>query len=251
MPDQRWKVLIADDEPIIRDGIKEAVDWSSRMMEVVAEAEDGEEALELALRHRVDVMLVDLNMPIIHGLALIEKIRESIPECRIVIITGHDEFRYAQEAIRLNVDDYILKPASPSQLNKVLKNVQSALELSRKQQEHLELASRQIVKNLSVLRERFCSDWIEGGLSEAEIEEQLRFLQLPPAPPNSVAVFRWADANQERSVISEKDRQLYLYAMDGCSASSCAIRRGFSSFAYGAKRPKRCRTTWNKRCEPI
>lgn len=213
-----WKVIIADDEPIIRDGIREAVDWKALGMEVVAEAEDGAEALELALRHKADVMLVDLNMPIMHGIVLIGYLREQLPHCRVVIITGHDEFRYAQEAIRLDVDDYILKPANPSQLNKVLKNVQSALETLREQEKHLELASRQIVRNLSILRERFCSDWLEGNVSEAEIEEQIRFLQLPPAAPDLIGVIRWAEAQQERPVISEKDRQLYLYAMENIIA---------------------------------
>lgn len=212
--ESKWKVIIADDEPIIRDGIREAVDWAALRMEVVAEAEDGEEALELALRHRADVLLVDLNMPIMHGIVLIGYIREQLPQCRVVIVTGHDEFRYAQEAIRLDVDDYILKPANPSQLNKVLKNVQTALEAAKQQEKHLELASRQIVKNLSILRERFCSEWIEGSLSEAEIEEQLRFLQLPAAAPRKIGVIRWAEAQQERPVISEKDRQLYLFAME-------------------------------------
>ena len=94
-----WKVVIADDEAIIRWGIRDAVDRAALGMEVAGEAEDGEEALELALKLEAEVLLVDLSMPIMNGLTLVKHIREQLPDCRVVIITGHDEFAYAQEAI--------------------------------------------------------------------------------------------------------------------------------------------------------
>ena len=115
-----YQVLIADDEPIIREGIRDAVDWEALGMEVVAEAEDGEEALELALSQPIDIMLVDMNMPFLDGIGLMKRMKEERPECRFVIITGHDEFAYAQEAIRLGVKDYILKPVNADHLIQVL-----------------------------------------------------------------------------------------------------------------------------------
>ena len=104
-----WKVLIADDESIIREGIRSSVPWDDLRLEVVGEAEDGEEALEMAVDKQANILLVDLSMPIMNGLALIRHLREQLPKCKIVIITGHDEFNYAYEAIKLEVDDYILK----------------------------------------------------------------------------------------------------------------------------------------------
>ena len=151
-----WKVIIADDEPIIREGIRDAVDWPSIGMTVEAEAEDGAEALELALLHQAHVMLVDLNMPIMSGLALIREVRAHLPDCRIVIITGHDEFGYAQQAISYGVDEYILKPANPRQLNEVLGRIGASLGQHYHQEMHLEQASRQIRRNIPLLRERFC-----------------------------------------------------------------------------------------------
>lgn len=73
---EKWKVLIADDEWIIRDGIISSVDWAAFNMEMVAEAEDGEEALELAVDHQVDVVLIDLNMPIMDGITAMKKIKQ-------------------------------------------------------------------------------------------------------------------------------------------------------------------------------
>ncbi len=211
---QKWKVLIADDEPIIREGIRDAVDWPSLGMEVAAEAEDGEEALELALHHRVHVLLVDLNMPIMNGIKLMKRIREELPSCRIVIITGHDEFAYAQEAIRLNVDDYILKPADPNQLRQVLDNVRRGLETAEKQLKHLEHASEQITKSLPLLRERFCLEWIEGNMAEEEVMEQLQFLQLPVYSPVQLGVIRWPEFFANQPLVKESDRQLFLFAIE-------------------------------------
>lgn len=210
----KWKVLIADDEPIIREGIRDSVNWESLDLVIAAEAEDGEEALELALEHSIDILLVDLNMPIMDGITLMKALKEKLPECKFIIITGHDEFSYAQEAIRLDVNDYILKPVNPEQLQQVLSNVREQLYASKQQKEHLSLASRQIKKNFPVLRERFGLEWIGGELSAEEIMEQLRFLNLPERCPDVLGVIRWPDLQVGPPINSEQDRQLFLFAIE-------------------------------------
>ncbi|MBU5445024.1 response regulator [Paenibacillus sp. MSJ-34] len=220
-----WKVLIADDEPIIREGIREAVDWPALGMEVIAEAEDGEEALELALAHEAHILLVDLNMPIMNGMTLMKRVRERLPGSKIVIITGHDEFAYAQEAIRLQVEDYILKPANPEQLTRVMAHVRGRLESEAKQSEYLKMASEQITKNFSLIRERFCLEWIEGNLTDAEIVEQLQFLGLPAVAPDMIVVVRWPEGSGNRAVWKESDRQLFLFAIENIVAELLAPYR--------------------------
>lgn len=209
----KWKVMIADDEGIIRDGIRQCVDWDSLGMSVMAEAEDGEEALELALHHSIDIALVDLNMPIMHGMELMKRLREQLPGCKIIVITGHDEFSYAQESIRLQVNDYILKPADPKQLMQVLRGVRDELESVKQQSQHLQQASRQLQKNFPLLRERFCQEWLDGNLSQAEIREQLQFLQLPPERPELIGIIRWRWEGQHPGM-KENERQLYLFAIE-------------------------------------
>lgn len=211
-------MLIADDEPIIREGIREAVDWHALGMTVTAEAEDGEEALELASAHAAHVLLVDLNMPIMNGITLIRSVRKQLPACRIVIITGHDEFSYAQEALRLNVDDYILKPVNPGQLKKVLQSVRDKLEREAEQEKYLSLAYGQIAKNLPLLRERFGLDWIAGSMETGEIRERLQFLQLPPDPPKQIGIIRCPELAANQPLLKESDRQLYLFAVENIAA---------------------------------
>jgi two-component system, response regulator YesN len=211
---REWRVLIADDEPIIREGIRDSVDWEALHMKVVEEAEDGEEALELVLHKDVDIVLADLNMPIMDGITFIKELRKERPECRVIIVTGHDEFSYAQEAIRLHVDEYILKPAEPAQLSKVLGRIEKELEEATVKERQVKLASAHIQKNYPLLRERFCLKWIEGQLREQEISEQLQFLQLPEVAPTVFAMFRWAEQGVSQQTMKEKDRQLLLYAIE-------------------------------------
>lgn len=206
----KWNVLIADDEPIIREGIRDAVNWAALDMAVVAEAEDGEEALEKTFRFHARILLVDINMPIMDGLTFIQRVRHERPECKMIIITGHDEFHYAQEALRLGVDDYILKPTNGNQLTQLLRAIKQDLEQEDVQQRHLQTASRQIAKNFPLLRERFCLEWIEGRLEEEEILEQLAFLQLPTFAPCCLGAFRWLEVYEN----AEKDRQLFLFALE-------------------------------------
>ncbi|RCW44332.1 response regulator transcription factor [Paenibacillus prosopidis] len=212
--DSLLRVLIADDEPIIREGVRDSVDWPSLGMSVCAEAEDGEEALELALQHRIHIALVDLNMPIMNGITLMKELRQKLPQCRIIIITGHDEFSYAQEAIRLGVDDYILKPANAEQLRQVLTRIRHDLETAQRQEEHLQRASKQIVKNFPLMRERFCLEWIEGTMTEEELVEQLEFLRLPTHAPTLLGVIRWPELNASVPLRKENDRQLFLFAIE-------------------------------------
>lgn len=214
MQPSMWKVIIADDEPIIREGIRDAIDWEALDMEVVAEAEDGEEALELALQHKAEIMLVDLNMPIKNGLTLIKEVKEQLPRCRILIVTGHDEFNYAQQAVHFGVDEYILKPANPTHLTEVLCRIKLQLEQAKEQDKHMEHASTQIRKNIPLLRERFCNEWIEDAVSKQEVLEQLRFLNLPDSSPSLIGIIRWPEIDQGQSVRSERDRQLMLFAIE-------------------------------------
>ncbi|UOE92713.1 response regulator [Alkalihalobacillus sp. LMS39] len=211
---EQWKVLIADDEMIIREGIREVVDWESIHLNVVDEAEDGEEALELAMHYEIDILLADLNMPIMNGLTLIKAIRKQLPNCKIVIITGHDEFRYAQEALRLNVTDYIMKPVEPDQLTEVLEKVSLQLEKEQNKKKQMDLASKHIEKNIPLFREHFFMDWIKGRMTHENILAQLEFLHLPKRLPKQLGIIRWADMEKNNSLLTEKEREETLYAAE-------------------------------------
>ncbi|MDC3418233.1 response regulator transcription factor [Aquibacillus salsiterrae] len=211
---RKWKVLIADDEFIIRDGIRSSIDWEKNGMEVVGEAEDGEEAVELAVEHQIDVLLIDLNMPIVDGINAMKQLKEKLPHCKMVVISGYDDFSNAQEAIRLQVVDYLLKPVNPEKLNQLIEDLKGKLEDEMNHQNYLEQATKQINKNHSQLKTRFFQDWIDGKLKQEEIEAQLQFLKLPQVVPVQHLAIKWPDYHLNQTMIQEHQRQSFLYAIE-------------------------------------
>ena len=116
-----FRLLIVDDEYYVRVGIKSAIDWSEIGVEVVGEAADGEEALEMALSSRPDIILTDVRMPFMDGLTLMERLRSKMPECGFIVLSGHNEFEYARQAIRQGAFAYLLKPIDTDKLIQLLK----------------------------------------------------------------------------------------------------------------------------------
>lgn len=106
------KVLIADDEKIIREGLKHQLQEAEIEIEAVLLASNGLEALELIEKEHPEIILLDINMPIKNGLQIIEDAMKINPLSKIIIISGYDEFEYAQKAISLGVSDYLLKPVN-------------------------------------------------------------------------------------------------------------------------------------------
>lgn len=116
----KYTVLVVDDEQEQRRALIERVDWASAGFEVIGEAENGVEALDLLESLEPDLILTDICMPMISGLDLTAKVRELRPATQIVILSGYDSFEYAQAAIQYNIISYFLKPISPDEMSKEL-----------------------------------------------------------------------------------------------------------------------------------
>jgi len=107
-----WKLIVADDEPKIRRGIENILNWKDFNIEIVGQAEDGEIALEIITEKKPDIILLDINMPFLNGLNLLQKLKNINNNSIVIIISGYDDFQYAQKALQFNVFDYILKPVN-------------------------------------------------------------------------------------------------------------------------------------------
>ncbi|WP_340022167.1 response regulator [Paenibacillus sp. FSL K6-1096] len=114
------KMLIVDDEPVICKGLRLTVDWAALGIEVIGEAYDGEEALQMMGQHEVNFVLSDIRMAGMDGLQLAEQVGQRYPEARMIIISGYEDFDYARQAIRLGVNDYLLKPVNIDELTGVV-----------------------------------------------------------------------------------------------------------------------------------
>lgn len=110
------KVMIVDDEKYVRMGIKNDTDWALIGCEVVAEASNGEMALELAGQFRPDLVISDIKMPKMDGIELAGRLLEKYPDTKVIFLTAYNEFEYARQAVRLGVSDYLLKPFHDGEL---------------------------------------------------------------------------------------------------------------------------------------
>lgn len=122
-----FNVAIVDDEVLFRHFLKTALPWEDLGFTICWEARNGEEALKLVDKSLPDLMLVDITMPFINGMELTEIIKEKYPSTNIILVTGHNEFEYARNALRLGVIDYILKPFSSEELSLTIARVKEKL----------------------------------------------------------------------------------------------------------------------------
>ena len=127
------KLFLVEDEIVMRDGIKRQINWEKEDIEFVGEASDGELAWPMILETRPDILLTDIKMPFMDGLELSALVRKELPDTSIIILSGYDEFVYAQQAVSLGVTDYLLKPLPPGKLLECIRRVQEKIEQDRAQ----------------------------------------------------------------------------------------------------------------------
>lgn len=168
------KLFIADDEVIIRRGLKAAVDWEKYAIQVVGEAEDGELALELAKELKPDLLFLDICMPFLNGIDLIKELQEILPDSLFILITGHDEFSYAQQAVRLGVFDYVLKPVKVEELENVV--ARAVEELNSKT--HHQKWEMQFEGNREILKIDFLQRWVGGMIQKGDLQEEFQLFEL-------------------------------------------------------------------------
>ena len=124
---KKLRVLLVDDEIMIREGFKRLFDWEAHDCEVVGEAADGMEALAKLDALEPDIAIMDINIPIMNGLKVIQLSRIKHPNTAFVIVSGYDDFAYCREALRLQITDYILKPVNYEEFGTCIDNLKIAL----------------------------------------------------------------------------------------------------------------------------
>ena len=127
------KVVIVEDNPTTVLSLVKTIDWDVMKCEVAGTAGDGESGGVMIRQLKPDIVLTDIRMPVKSGLDMIADVREDVPDCRFVIITGYDEFQYASQAIKLGVFDYLLKPIDNEE---VMRTVRRAAAVTRRQMEN-------------------------------------------------------------------------------------------------------------------
>ena len=117
------KVFLVEDEIIMREGIRNNIDWEKEGFEFVGEASDGELAYPLIQDSKPDILITDIRMPFMDGLELSRRVKQEMPDIKIIVLSGYDEFEYAREGIRIGITEYLLKPIDGNKLLEAVKRV--------------------------------------------------------------------------------------------------------------------------------
>lgn len=147
------KVVIVDDESIILEGLSKTLPWGKWDCEVVATASDGEEGQQIIRQYKPDIVFSDIAMPGVDGLKMIAGIKSEFPDMEISILTGYRDFEYAQEAVRLGVRRFLLKPSSMKEIEEAVEAMTQELKKKKdsseldEMKEKVDTASSFIVKN--------------------------------------------------------------------------------------------------------
>ena len=172
------RVFLAEDETIIRETLRDTVPWARCGYTFVGEAGDGEMALPLIQQTRPEVLITDIRMPFMDGLALSKLVLQEFPQMKVIILSGYDDFEYAQTAIGLGVERYLLKPITKSTLMTVLEEVREKIQGERAQQNYLAQFQQEAQDYEQYARRRFLERVVAGRLSVQEIYEQAEKLDL-------------------------------------------------------------------------
>lgn len=172
-----YKLLIVEDEPIERQGMKLMIENNCSNISIIEEAENGLVALQKIQSFSPDIIMMDVSMPGLNGLETIREIRHIRKNARFIILTSHDRFEYAYEAIQLGVDDYILKPAKIARLKQTINDIIKKIEQDKKSlQDNSDLVSK--MKNIRpMLEKNFLYDIITNT-QKNNLEEHLSFLEF-------------------------------------------------------------------------
>lgn len=173
-----YKILIVDDEAVVREGIKNLIHWSEFGFELIGGCKNGKEAIEVIQKSVPDVVITDICMPIMDGMALTKYIADFYPSVKVMLLTGFDEFEYAQQAIKLKVVDFIVKPITAAEFKSILGKVKLDLDREIDNVNSLNKLKRQLDENFEILKLRFVNQWVSNHLTAIEIYEKLTYFNI-------------------------------------------------------------------------
>ncbi|OAB32050.1 DNA-binding response regulator [Paenibacillus macquariensis subsp. defensor] len=186
-----YRVLIVDDEPFILEGLYNIINWADFGMEIVGHAENGQLAMDILRHTPVDLLISDISMPVMNGLKLISNAREIQPNLLAIILSGFSEFNYLKEAMKLGIENYLLKPINIEELKSTLRTVVEKLNLLHEEQWFDS-------KGVQILKDNILHRWLKGYMATTEFNERADLLGIQlKRPLAAVSIVRMERADDE------------------------------------------------------
>ena len=218
-----YRVLLVDDEEDIRVGISRKMDWERLGFTLVGEAENGQEALELAETLKPDVVLTDIKMPFMDGLELCRILTDRLPAAKFVVFSGFDDFELAKQAISMHVSEYILKPINAAELSAVLQKLHRQLDDQRAERRDMERLRLRYEESLPVLRELYFTHLLDGSIRPDQVAERAERYDIDLRGTAWVAALVHMDGAGDRGeLLSLSVRQLFEENLEteGCCSKA-------------------------------
>lgn len=174
----RYSVLLVDDEEDVIQIIMKKLDWENMGFRIAGNAKNGVEALEMAEDLQPDVVMTDIKMPYMDGLTLCRKLKESYQKIKVIIFSGFEEFEYAKEAIKIEAEEYILKPINAIELREVFERIKNNLDRELDEQRNIEKLRSYYLESLPLLQESFYTALLDGQIPEKRIKQYIENYQI-------------------------------------------------------------------------
>lgn len=230
------KLLIADDEKIIRKGIETSLEWASYQIEIAGTARNGLEALQLAQQVKPDIVITDVRMPLMDGITLSGKLRELDNEVKIIFISGFSDLEYLKSAFKHDAVDYILKPIDISELERSVRKAANRRGKEKGQNVYRQQLEQKLLQSMPFLREKFMKLLVCGEITERrEAMERLDFLGIDiPAEGLFIVIIVSIDNYHEKILsLPQLEKQLLEFSiLNVVQEMLDAYARGYA-FAWG------------------
>ena len=171
------KVFLADDEIVVREGIRESFPWDETPYTLVGEAPDGEMALPIIRDTNPDIVITDIKMPFMDGIELCRTLRAQMPWIGIIVLSGYDEFEYARQCLQLGVREYLVKPINSENLREALDKVSRQLEDERKAIEHAASLRNRLGNDEHLVREKLIASLYSEDAAAEDAVNVLKHLE--------------------------------------------------------------------------
>ncbi len=172
------KVFLVEDEYVVREGIKNNIDWQAHGYEFCGEAGDGELAFPIISKERPDIVITDIKMPFMDGLTLSRMIKEKFPWIEIIILTGYEDFQFAKEAIKIGVSCYLLKPVNGESLVREVDQIAEKIQEKKAEREAAKRYEEEMQERTLYDKRDFFNKLVKGGLHASELIEESKKIDI-------------------------------------------------------------------------
>lgn len=202
------KIFLVEDEIVMREGIKNNIEWEKEGFEFVGEASDGELALPLIQKTQPDILITDIKMPFMDGLELSRLVKQEYPDTKIIFLSGYDEFEYAREAIKIGIAEYLVKPISGVQLLESVKKVGELITWEKQQKMYLHRFEEDQEEGARIARGKLFQSLISGKRSVSELLKEGRQIGIELAAEKYNIILFQIFFNDEKSACLEEQNDI-------------------------------------------